>query len=202
MEKIILASNSPRRRALLAQAGIPFEAVAANINEDIEFNHEISPYDMVKIISTKKAMEVCARAEASAIIIAADTVVSIAGKVFGKPKSEAHAFEMLKLLQGKLHSVYTGVTVVAKSDSGIELKTFVDNTSVKIRELSDNEIWAYIKTGEPFDKAGAYAIQEKGSLLVDGIEGDYFTVVGLPLVKLFLVLRDFGVNLEHFWQRR
>ena len=199
MERIILASESPRRQALLTQAGIAYTVMPSYIDESEIMDTEVSPYDMVKTLSTHKAMHVCEQVEGSAIIIAADTIVSLQGRIMGKPTDPDAAHLMLRLLQGKLHSVYTGVTIIRKSDDGLELKNIVDNTSVRMRPLTDEEIRAYVDTGEPFDKAGAYAIQERGSLLIEGIEGDYNTVVGLPLVKVYKALHAFGVDLPSLW---
>jgi len=202
MEQIILASESPRRQALLSQAGIEYVVMPSYIDESEIMDTEVSPYDMVKTLSTRKAMHVCGQVVGgSAIIIAADTIVSLQGRILGKPTEAEDACRMLRLLQGKLHSVYTGVTIIRKSDDGLELKNIVDNTSVRMRALTDEEIHAYVDTGEPFDKAGAYAIQERGSLLIEGIEGDYNTVVGLPLVKVYQALRAFGVDLPSLWEK-
>lgn len=200
MEKIILASSSPRRSMLLRQAGIPFEVVASNYDESLSLAEEISPYDLVKLISTEKAMRVCETMNEPCIIIAADTIVSYLGKVMGKPSGPQEAYTMLNTLKGKSHSVYTGVTIIRKTDNGMELKNIVDTTKVNMRKLTEEEISHYIGTGEPFDKAGAYAIQEKGLLLIESIEGDYYNVVGLPLVKVYQALKDFGIDLTRVWQ--
>lgn len=207
MERIILASASPRRQALLKQICIPFEIIESEADENID--DEVSPYDLVKILSMRKAMNVIDKLKKNdneflkdlgiTIIIAADTIVTFKGQVLGKPKDETDAFNMLKKLQGKHHSVYTGMTIVFKQNENIKFKTIIDNTIVFIRQLSDDDIKKYIKTNEPFDKAGAYAIQEKGSLLVEKIEGDYYTVVGLPLTKLYMALKDFGIDLTDKW---
>jgi len=199
MEKIILASESPRRQALLMQAGIDFTIMPSYIDEEAVMDAEVSPYDTVKTLAAKKAMHVCEQLCEPALIIAADTVVSLQGRVMGKPADADSAFRMLKLLQGKSHSVYTGVSLIQKKEDGLVCKSIVDNTSVTMRTLTDEEIRAYIRTGEPFDKAGAYAIQERGSLLIERITGDYNTVVGLPLVKVYLALRAFGVDLPNLW---
>jgi len=201
MEKIILASESPRRQALLSQAGIEYIIMPSYIDEEAAINEEFTPYDTVLVLSKEKAMHICRQIDYPAIIIAADTIVTLQGRVMGKPKDADGAFQMLKLLQGKAHSVYTGVTLIKKTDGGITLTNIVDNTKVRMRSLTDAEIRAYIDTGEPFDKAGAYAIQGRGSLLIEGIEGDYNTVVGLPLVKVFLALRAFGVDLPGLWNK-
>jgi len=213
MDKIILASTSPRRKALLEQINIPFTVVKNIIDEKIE--DEVSPYDLVKILSARKAMSVVERlrdcldisdlqdidSSDRTIVIAADTVVYFKGLILGKPKTDQEAFNMLKKLQNNHHSVYTGMTIAIKKADNIELKYIVDNTIVFMRKLSDNEIWTYIKTGEPFDKAGAYAIQNNGALLIEKIEGDYYTIVGLPLVKLYQALKESGVDITENWNR-
>lgn len=199
MERIILASNSPRRQALMEQAGIPFEQLSISIDESLD--DEVSPYDLVKLISTKKAVSAMQGLKDKnlpegdvTVIISADTIISQNGMVIGKPESEQHAFDMLKKLQGNHHSVYTGLTVIFKEHDGFAVKNIVDTTNVFMRSLKDDEIWDYIKTGEPFDKAGGYAIQEKGALLIEKIEGDYYTVVGLPLIKLYTALKNYGLK--------
>jgi len=213
MDRIILASTSPRRKALLEQINIPFTVVRNIIDEKIE--DEVSPYDLVKILSTRKAMGVVERlrdcldisdlqdidSNDRTIVIAADTVISFKGLILGKPKTDQEAFDMLKKLQNNHHSVYTGMTIAIKKADNIELKNIVDNTIVFMRKLSDNEIWTYIKTGEPFDKAGAYAIQDSGALLIEKIEGDYYTIVGLPLVKLYQALKESGIDITQNWNR-
>ena len=199
MEKIILASGSQRRKMLLTQAGIPFEVIPSEYDESEDMNSEVSPYDLVKTISTKKAVAVSENLNEPAIIISGDTVVSITGKIMGKPKTGEEAYKMLSLLQGKTHSVYTGSTIIKKGAEGFELRNIVDTTKVTMRRLTDDEIWSYIRTGEPFDKAGGYAIQERGSLLISSIEGDYYNVVGLPLVKVYGVLTQMGVKLHTMW---
>ncbi len=205
MERIILASNSPRRQALMNLACIPFEQIDVDIDENVE--DEVSPFDLVKIISARKAMsvfkqlsnETMPEGSPCTIIVSADTIISLNGLIMGKPQTEQDAFDMLKKLQNKCHSVYTGMTIVFKEWDGFTVKHIVDTTSVFMRALPDDEIWAYVKTGEPFDKAGAYAIQEKGALLIEKIEGDYYTIVGLPLIKLYTTLKNYGVNLTEKW---
>jgi len=125
-----------------------------------------------------------------AVIIAADTLVYIDNKVLGKPGSQAEAYDMLRTLGGRGHTVYTGVAILRGKDS----RVFVDATQVYFRRLSDVEINGYIATGEPMDKAGAYGVQDKGALLVERVEGDYFTVVGLPVAKVAAALREMGVE--------
>lgn len=178
---IILASQSPRRRELLKYITNDFEVKTANVDETLE--NGISPDKAVEYLSKIKAGPFKNGVDT---IIGADTVVSIDGKILGKPKDKADAFAMIKELSGREHSVFTGVTVICKNEE----KTFSVETKVKFFDLSDDEINTYIATGEPFDKAGAYGIQGFGSLLVEKIDGDYFNVVGLPVSTLNRVLKD------------
>ncbi|MCL1998303.1 MAG: Maf family protein [Turicibacter sp.] len=181
---IVLASASPRRIALFKMAGFEFTVLPADIDEDI---NETDPVKMVAELSAKKAKAVQERVLPSMMIIGADTTVYIDGKILGKPASEQDAFGMLKLLQGRSHTVYTGVTVLKAAHE----ETFVESTAVTMSPLSDEEIWAYIATGEPMDKAGAYAIQDKGALLIEKIDGDFYNVVGLPLCRLNRKIKNF-----------
>ncbi|MCL2351290.1 MAG: Maf family protein [Firmicutes bacterium] len=195
MKKIVLASASPRRQALLRQAGIDFELRVPDVDEHADGEDLISPYDLVKILSERKALEALKAAGDSEVIIAADTVVALGGAVMGKPAGADGAAEMLRRLGGKKHSVYTGLAMINKNPDGYEMKSLVDTTEVYMRALTEAEIAAYIGTGEPFDKAGAYAIQGKGAFLIEGIEGDFYTVMGLPLVKVYLALREWGIEI-------
>ena len=188
--KIILASNSPRRRELLGQMGLKdFEVAAPNVDESVEGG--LSPAGMVEELSLRKARAAADRAGEDGLVIAADTVVALDGAVLGKPRSEADAFAMLSALSGREHHVYTGVTVL----QGGRADTQHEETAVAFRELAPGEIWGYIATGEPMDKAGAYGIQGVGALLVRGIRGDYCNVVGLPVFRLGRMLAQFGINL-------
>jgi len=192
---IILASGSPRRRELLDMAGFSFEIIPADVDETAD--PALSPDQLVAHLSEKKAFhtrDMLKRQKAqnkhdAAVVIGADTVVAIDDLILGKPKDEDDAFDMLSRLQGRAHTVFTGVTVTAcKADKTL---TFVESTKVFMRTLTESEIRAYMATGEPFDKAGAYGIQEKGAVLIERVEGDYFTVVGLPLCRLSLILNEF-----------
>ena len=194
MQKIILASASPRRKKILTQAGIPFEILPSGIDE--ELNDELSPYEMVKTLSEKKALHAADKAEHPVFIVAADTIVDLNGRIIGKPADKQDAYNTLKKLQGRKHFVYTGVTLIKKTAEGLTIKHIIDNTAVYMRHMSDDEIWAYIETGEPMDKAGAYAIQEKGSLFVERIEGDFYTVEGLPVVRVYQELKNMGLETE------
>lgn len=175
MRPIILASKSPRRKELLSLITENFVIKSAEVDENLPKG--IQPDKAVEYLSKIKAEPFRNDED---IIIGADTVVSIDGVILGKPKDRSNAFKMLKMLSGKYHSVFTGVTII-KPDS---TKTFSVETRVKFFDLTDREINDYLDTGEPFDKAGAYGIQGKGSLLVEKIDGDYFNVVGLPVSTL------------------
>ena len=191
---MILASSSPRRQKILKQVGIPFEILPSDINEDLD--GEMSPYETVKILSEKKAVCAADKLEPPAVIVAADTIVDLNGRIIGKPANEQDAFNSLKKLQGRKHSVYTGVCIIKKTADGSIMRSIIDNAAVFMRPMTDDEIRAYIKTGEPMDKAGAYAIQEKGSLFIERIEGDFYTVEGLPIVRVYQELIDMGVEMS------
>ncbi len=152
---------------------------------------DLPPEDIVQELALHKAKEVSGKCTASDIIIAADTIVWHNGRAYGKPHNEAEAFDMLKSLSGDDHDVYTGVAVLQGSSLLLE----AEHSIVRFRPLSDEETAAYIRTGEPMDKAGAYGIQGRASLFVEKINGDYFNVVGLPLCRLGLMLNKLGVNL-------
>ena len=187
---IILASNSPRRRELLGQMGVKgFRVAAPNVDETVEGN--LHPAQIVEELSLRKARAAAEKADADDLIIAADTVVTLEGAVLGKPHSEEDAFSMLSALSGNRHDVYTGVTVML----GGRVVTEHERTTVTFREVEPEEILAYIATGEPMDKAGAYDIQGRGALLVSGIQGDYCNVVGLPVYRLGRILAGLGINL-------
>ena len=194
MEKIVLASASPRRRELLEQIGIKFDIVVSNEPED-EIDKSLSPENYTSELALMKACNVAKKLTGTkrkdSLIIAADTVVYSDGKILGKPKDSDDAFRILKSLSGKAHEVYTGICVMRLTDGYATSKRI--KTTVKSNELTDKTIKAYIKTGEPADKAGAYGIQGRGAVLVEEICGDYFNVVGLPLSALYDVLiSEFG----------
>ena len=188
--RIILASGSPRRRQLLDQVGITHEVIISGADETIDGPPEIQ----VRELALRKAAAVRDNIKGDAIIIAADTLVYIGGEVLGKPCSPEDAFAMLSKLQGRCHTVYTGVAVLRVGEGEDAVESFVDAARVCFRELSDEEIWSYIATNEPFDKAGGYGVQDKGALLVDRVEGDFFTVVGLPVAKVALALKKLDVE--------
>lgn len=187
--EIILASASPRRQSLLKMLGLEFKTEPADVDETMDKSLPIE--EEITRISRKKAEAAAAKHDESAIIIAADTVVVYNGRVLGKPADEDTAFSMLKQLSGGCHRVITAVTV----QTGDNVQSESAETLVYFRQLSDREIRAYIKTKEPMDKAGAYGIQELGALFVRRIEGDFYNVVGLPLVLLSKMLENCGVML-------
>ena len=186
---VILASQSPRRRELLERMGISDFLIRPAQGEEI-FDPTLTPAQLVESLSRQKAEEVSAGAGPEDLVIAADTVVSVDGRVLGKPRDRRDAAEMLAALSGREHTVYTGVTV----RRGGETITEHEATAVRFRPLTRGEIEDYVSTGEPMDKAGAYGIQGYGCLLVEGITGDYFNVVGLPVCRLGRILARFGVD--------
>lgn len=185
---IILASKSPRRQELLKLLGVEFTIHTADIDETMD--PALPPEDEVARVGAEKAKAIAAVSGAEDIIIAADTIVVIDGQILGKPKDEADAARMLRLLSGRRHEVMTGLTVL----KGAQLQSCVVRTGIEFRALSEREIAAYVATGEPMDKAGAYGIQGKGSLLVEKISGDYFNVMGLPVMRLSRMLERFGIH--------
>ncbi len=188
MQRIILASQSPRRKMLLKQLGLEFDSVPAHINEDTSLYK--NPTEAVRDIARKKAAYVAARFPAE-LIIAADTVVVCANQVLGKPEGLRDAYDTLRLLSGQAHDVITGVCLF--SPTGEIYCVEHEVTRVLFRIISEEEIIAYIKTGEPMDKAGAYGVQGLGSVFVERIEGCYFNVVGLPLSRLYRMLKEQGI---------
>lgn len=190
MNNIILASKSPRRRDLIKKIGIEeFRIIEADIDESV--SEGADHYKTVCDIALRKAREVAKKCREDDIIIAADTMVSIDGSILGKPADEAEAFSMLNLMSGMWHEVVTGI-VVKKGDT--ELVEY-EATAVKFRELETYEIESYIATGSPMDKAGAYGVQDIAALFVERIEGDYYNVMGLPLHRLGVMLKEVGVRL-------
>ena len=187
--ELILASKSPRRRALLEQMGVrSFRVVTPDIDEHMD--RDLPPAELVRQISEEKARAVAAQVGPDAIVIAADTVVALDGAVLGKPADQEEAFRMLSILSGCRHQVYTGLTVLR----GEQVYSVWEETAVTFRSLTGEEIEAYIDTGEPMDKAGAYGIQGYGALLIEGISGDYYNVMGLPVCRLGQILGELGIN--------
>ncbi len=182
---VILASQSPRRRELLGLTGLPFVVRAADIDETMDPGRE--PFDEVARVSRLKAEAVARKPED--VVIAADTIVVCGGEVLGKPRNEADAFRILSLLSGRHHEVMTGMTVVC----GDKVITHTEVTKIHFRELHPEEIRAYIASGEPMDKAGAYGIQGGAALFADEMVGDYYNVMGLPVCRLAVILRSLGL---------
>jgi septum formation protein len=180
MAEIVLASGSPRRAELLTMAGYAFEVMKTDTDENVEAEN---PAELVKMLSMRKAAD--AAAHTDKVIIAADTVVALDGKVLGKPADASDAKRMLRKLSGRSHSVYTGITV----RRGDVVVCEAHETKVYMREIDESEINAYAATGSPLDKAGAYGIQDMAGMFVSRLEGDYYTVVGLPLCRVSEILK-------------
>ncbi len=192
-KRIILASNSPRRKELLNNIGLKFDILPDDTPEPMDTG--LSPCETVKMLAKFKGENVLKTLTSNddAVIIAADTVVATDNKILGKPKTKEEAFEMLTLLSGRCHNVYTGVYIIEKSSK--KSANFYEKTEVCFKNLDISEINDYINSGEPMDKAGSYGIQNLGSLFVEKINGDYFNVVGLPVCHLGKVLaKDFGIK--------
>ena len=185
---LILASGSPRRRQLLEQIGLTFAVRSSDVDESV--SPGLTPAQVVESLSARKGEAVAAEAAPGDLVLSADTVVALDGAILGKPRDRAEAEAMLTALSGRTHQVYTGVTLL---QDGRRL-TGHEVTAVTFRPLSPEEIAAYVSTGEPMDKAGAYGIQGLGALLVERLEGDYFNVMGLPLCRLGEMLAQFGVR--------
>ena len=191
--RIILASGSPRRTELLQTAGIVHEVVVSGADENVQ---EENPAKLVEMLSSRKAEEVyerMAQQEPSGdlVVIGADTVVAADGKILGKPEDEQDARRMLRMLSGRSHHVYTGVTLCGRIGSVRREVSFSEESAVHVAQLTEEEINAYIDSGEPMDKAGSYGIQGSFMKYVSGIEGDYFNIVGLPVSHLYQALKRF-----------
>jgi len=203
-KRIILASQSPRRKQLLDQLGLEYEIISSNIEEIVPpfINGQNSPSQIVTELARQKAFAVGERLQKNnkiseeLIIIGADTIVIMNKKVYGKPNSPSEAKTILQELCGKIHQVYTGVAILSfnLAKSSIQCLTEAENSLVSFRNYSESEINAYIATGEPMDKAGAYALQGAGACLVAKIEGCYTNVIGLPMPILVKMLRSVGVE--------
>ena len=197
MVKFVLASGSPRRKELLEQIGMQFEISSAHGEEIIT---KEQPWEIVEELSMQKATEVADRYEAehavqeNTVVIGADTIVAYGAEIMGKPKSRQHAIEMLSELQGHVHQVYTGVTLIIMTGKDRELSCFHEKTEVEMYPMTQAQIEAYVSTGEPMDKAGAYAIQGKCAAYIKGICGEYNNVVGLPIARLSQELSKAGIT--------
>ncbi len=187
-KRLILASASPRRRDILTTAGYDFEVYPSNATESVSDGTDL--YKTVVKNALAKARDVFQKKECpeDCVVLGADTLVCVDGIALGKPGDNREAAEMLRRLSGREHSVVTGIALV---DSCGE-KTDFSETFVKFRNLTEKEILDYVATGEPMDKAGSYGLQERGCLLVEGIKGDFFNVVGLPVVKVYALLEKLG----------
>ncbi|MCR6107447.1 septum formation inhibitor Maf [Salipaludibacillus agaradhaerens] len=186
MKSVILASQSPRRRQLLEQVNIPFSVVPSSVEEIVD--NTLSPADIAMSLAKQKADEVFKRYPES-VVIGADTIVVAQGRILEKPSDVQEAYNMLQVLSDVSHSVVTGVTI----NSHEKTVTFYEETIVHFYPLTHEEIERYVSSGEPFDKAGAYGIQGLGAALVKKIEGDYFTVVGLPIAQVVRTLKKFDI---------
>lgn len=185
--EIVLASASPRRQELLRQVGVSFRVSPSSFDEQVD--RPMAPAELVEHLAASKALEVAARFP-EALVLGADTIVVVDGEVLGKPRDRAEAVTMIQRLSGREHHVFTGVALVQGERRVISHEV----TAVRFRSLTAGEIAAYVDSGEPVDKAGGYGIQGLGAAMVSGIQGDYFTVVGLPLCRTVQMLRQFGVN--------
>jgi septum formation protein len=186
--KLILASSSPRRAEILANAGLPFSVLSSAVDES-PYPGE-APAALVQRLANAKADLVTARAIGPAIIIGADTIVVLDDKILGKPTSVEDARHMLQQLSGRTHSVLTGVAMIRLPDG--ERRQFLESTLVHFRPIADEELSSYLATQEPYDKAGAYAIQGQAGRYIPRIEGCYFNVVGLPLSRVLTELKSLG----------
>ena len=190
MRKIILASASPRRKEILSNTGLKFTVCSSNYEEDLALAKV--PRDLARFLSRKKTEDV-SRSHADALVIGADTFIVYKNKRLGKPSGTDDARRMLKMLSGKVHSVITGFTII-DSKSKKKISRSIE-TKVYFKKLTQFEINAYVRTGEPLDKAGAYAIQGLGAVFIEKIEGDFFNVVGLPICALAESLKEFGIKI-------
>ena len=195
---IILASASPRRRELLKQIGIEFEVIAGNAKE---IYSSAEPVEIVKELALLKASDIADRLHVRQgeeyIVLGADTIVVNEDQIMGKPADEEDAFSMISSLSGKKHQVYTGIAFIKiTGDGSRSVITHAEKTDVFVRQMSSEEIRAYIATGEPSDKAGAYGIQGRFAAFIDRIEGDYYNVVGLPAAYVYRTLKEL-ISLRH-----
>ena len=186
MKKLILASASPRRKEIFEKLGLDFSVKASD--KEPEISQNVSAIDMAFESAKAKATDVFSK-NSKAVVVGADTVVCLNDKKLGKPKNEQDAFNMLKILSGNIHEVVTAVYVCSQKFSG----GFTSTTQVEFYNLSDNEIWDYVKTRDCMDKAGGYGIQSKGITLVKGINGDYYNVVGFPAAEFVRFMEKNGL---------
>lgn len=186
---IILASKSPRRKEMLEHLGLTPTVIVSNADENV--SESLSPERFVEEVSLRKAEAVRPLCKDSDLIIASDTVVVCEGKILGKPHGEKEALEMLSLLSDTTHRVISGLAVIFNGKTVLSHET----TEVTFRKIEEAEALAYVKTGEPYDKAGAYGIQDRASVFTERISGDYLNVVGLPVFRLFSLLKsEYGID--------
>ena len=184
--KLILASASPRRKELLGKIGLKFDVIPAKGEEIVTKN---LPWEVVEELSFQKAKEIADMQTEECIVIGSDTIVAKEEKIMGKPKDEAEAYQMLSEIAGDVHQVYTGVTLI-RTGKEPKVITFAEKTDVHLYPMSEKEIYSYIATKDPMDKAGAYGIQGDFAIHVKGIVGDYYNVVGLPIGKVYQELKQ------------
>jgi septum formation protein len=190
MQTLILASSSPRRKALLQNLNLSFEVSSKNVDES--FDPDLQPSEIVMELAQRKAQAVF-QEHPEAFVIGSDTIVVFQGQILHKPIDEADAARKLRMLSGHTHEVYTGVSILS-SQSTVR---FYEKTEVSFWELTDDEIMSYVQSGEPLDKAGAYGIQGYGSMLVEKINGDYYAVVGLPVSRTIRELKKLGYKMPY-----
>lgn len=195
--RVVLASASPRRKELLQRAGVAFEVIPATGAEIITGEN---PREVVMELAFKKAKEVAGKLAAKDgeefLILGADTVVTYDGAVLGKPRDEADAVRMLSVLSGSTHSVFTGVALIYQARGTERVLNFYQETRVTMYPMSPGEIQAYVRSGEPMDKAGAYGIQGRGAVFIEKIAGDYNNVVGLPMARVYQEMKKLGVAIS------
>ena len=190
MKPLILASASARRRDILEQCGIAFKVQVSDVDENIEAD---GPADLVTKLAMLKARDIAGKTTGECIVLGSDTVVSYDGKIYGKPKDDEDAVNMLKTFSGGINTVYSGVAVIVREKDGSERsENFAVATKVYFRKLSEEQIRAYVATGEPKDKAGAYAIQGRFAPYIEKVEGDYYNIVGLPVCAVTEALERLG----------
>jgi septum formation protein len=196
MYKIILASGSPRRKEILAQAGVDFEVMVSNVSEESDKKEPALLVEELAAVKAEAIEQEITLENEKVLILSADTLVFLEDTPLGKPKDKEDAFRMLRNLSGREHEVYTGVSVIIKREDGIRKQLiFHQRSIVKVAELTDEEINNYLVTGEAFDKAGAYGIQGSFAIHIEGIEGEYYNIVGLPISKIYHELLKEGIDI-------
>ena len=187
--RIILASSSPRRKELLEKLGIPFEIITKNTKEEFDQNKDI--YEASMNVAYQKAYDVFKDISSDVIVIGSDTIVHVNNSIVGKPKDLSEAYEMIKMISGKTHEVVTSLCLLIRKDGKIYKELTYDKSIVKVMELTDSEIYDWINNNDVLTRAGAYAIQDGFAKYIEGIEGDYFSIVGLPIHKLYNLLKKY-----------